>query len=100
MNTVGQMKRHVTSLVDTNRALASDLDASRATIAKLSRQRDSIGGRFEQLEEELHRVGTERDDFMEQLAEATDALNEIRDSLRSRLSTTDPGGWNDQPSYY
>ncbi len=107
MTTVGEMKQHVASLVETNRALASDLDASRARIAKLSRQRDSDATRAHgaesqtrALERELRHVASERDDFMAQLAEATDALNEIRDSLRSRLSSMEPCGWNAQPSYY
>ena len=103
MTTVADMKRHVASLVETNRALASDLEASRALVERISRQRDSLRGQLEQtarsLMEELHQVQTERDELRDQLAEATEAMNEIRDSLRNRLSTVELGGWTDQPSY-
>jgi len=104
MTTVGNMKKNVASLVETNRVLADDAKATRAVVAKVSRERDSLRRKLTELQSEWQRVMLmeeardrqhdentralvdERDEARTELGDALDALNEIRDSLRSRLS--------------
>lgn len=130
MTTVGNMKKHVTSLVETNRSLAADLRASRAVVSKVSRERDSLRRKLGELQsewqramlveeardqrsdantralvDELANAESDRDETRAELEEtraelddAISALNEIRDSLRIRLSNIEPT-WPAQPSY-
>ena len=124
MTTVGDMKKHVASLVETNRALAADLKASRGFVSKITRERDTLRRKMGELQSEWQRamlMEEARDQrteantraLMDELAcaesdhnetkleleDAIDALNEIRDSLRIRLSNIEPSGRPAQPSY-
>jgi uncharacterized coiled-coil DUF342 family protein len=42
MNTVTEIAQHVSTLVETNRALVSDLDITRRIVAEISRERDAL----------------------------------------------------------
>jgi len=50
MNTVTEIAQHVSTLVETNRALVSDLDITRRIVAEISRERDALREQIERLQ--------------------------------------------------
>lgn len=49
MNTVTEIAQHVSTLVETNRALVNDLDITRRVVAEISRERDALREQVERL---------------------------------------------------
>ena len=77
MNSIGDMKKYVTTLVETNRALASDLDASRRVVAEVGRERDG-------LRREVARLQGEGEDSV--LAQSVESWRKDVAQLRGALS--------------
>jgi chromosome segregation ATPase len=50
MTTVTEIAQHVSTLVETNRALVSDLDITRRVVAEISRERDALREQVERLQ--------------------------------------------------
>ena len=95
MTTVGNMKQHVASLVETNRALAADLRASRAVVSKVSRERDAIRRKLGDVQSEWQRamlIEEARDQQSD--ANTRGLMNELanaehdRDETRAELDET------------
>ena len=101
MHTIEDMKQSVATLVETDRALASDLDASRRVVGSIGRKRDALRRDISRLRCESERamsaetVGEWRDDVerltrtlereRSQLAELQDAQTQLlRDAERDR----------------
>ena len=77
MNGISDMKKYVTTLVETNRALASDLDASRRVVAEVGRERDV-------LRREVARLRGESEDSV--LAQSVERWRQDVEQLRGALA--------------
>jgi len=50
MNSIDDVKKHVATLVEANRALSTDLDSSRRAVAAIGRERDALRRELERLQ--------------------------------------------------
>lgn len=94
MNTTEDLKKYVATLVETNRALANDLDASRRVIASIGRERDALRHEISQIRSESERVASAgalsewREDverLMRTLADERAALEQLRQTQAQLL---------------
>ena len=89
MITVAEMKSHVTQLIETNRALAHDLDTSRRIVAERDRERHTAGGELAKMREQLaseqraaQRMRRERKVLLHDAAAGKAQANRVQDQFR------------------
>lgn len=90
MITVAEMKSHVTQLIETNRALAHDLDTSRRIAAERDRERHEVGGQLVSMREQLadeqraaKRWRRERKVLLHDAAAGKAQANRVQDRFRT-----------------
>jgi chromosome segregation ATPase len=94
MESITEMKKYIATLVETNRALASDLDSSRRVAATLGHQRDSLELEVARLRSDLDASAMaggpdhwrrEAEQLREELAEQKRELGQLRRERDERL---------------